>query len=219
MKRSHYQKGKTIKELWEEEQRTLKKLPSIPYEVYRLDSMLVNNYGEVKADKMTITVFGAKPGTYLPVKIMWDKIEVLDNEYNLLTSVPRAYTDKVQEVPWLEVFKGYTRKPRSVTHSQFAKMLPRELFEYICIEDIHTRKDRIAACLNWIAVYTIKDINEALIKAKGNVSVSVITAVLHSINGHTSSYRCEVAENYTPEEIRKATPSLDKYNLLSRVGV
>lgn len=219
MERPHYQKGNTIKELWTDEKRSLKKLPSTPYEVYRLDSMLVNNYGEVKVDKMPITVFGAKPGTYLPVKILWDRIEVLDNEYNLLTSVPRAYTDKIQEVPWLEVFKGYLRKPRSVTHSQFAKMLPREIYEYICIDDIPTRKERISACVNWIAVYSIKEINEALIKTKGSLSASVITAVLHSVNGHTSNYRCEIAENYTPQEIRKATPSLDKYNLLSRVGV
>ncbi|MFL0248766.1 IS21 family transposase [Candidatus Clostridium stratigraminis] len=219
MERPHYQKGKTIKELWEEEKKSLKNLPLKSYEVYRLDSMLVNNYGEVKIDKMPITVFGAKPGTYLPVKIMWDKIEVLDNEYNLLTSVPRAYTDKVQEVPWVEVFKGYCRKPRSVTHSQFAKMLPRELYEYICIDDIADRKDRITACLNWIAVYSVKDINEALIKAKDNLCVSVITAVLHSMNGHTTSYKREVAENYTPEEIRKAPPNLDKYNQLSRAGV
>ena len=179
----------------------------------------MNNYGEVKIDKMTITVFGANPGTYLPVKIMWDRIDVLDNEYNLLTSVPRAYTDKVQEVPWLEVFKGYIRKPRSVTHSQFSKMLPKELREYICVDDIHIRKERIAACINWISVYSIKEINEALVEAKGNLSASMITAVLHSINGHTSSYKCEVEENYTPEEIRKAPPSLDKYNLLTRVGV
>lgn len=123
------------------------------------------------------------------------------------------------EVPWLEVFKGYSRKPCSITHSQFSKMLPRQLYEHICIDDIPTRKDRIAACLNWIAVYSIKDINEALIKAKGNLSVSVIIAVLHSVNGHTSTYRCEVAENYNPEKIRKVSPSLDKYNLLSMVGV
>lgn len=219
MDRPHYQKGKTIKELWLEEKKSLKNLPVKPYEVYRLNSMLVNNYGEIKIDKMPITVFGVKPGTYLPVKIMWDRIEVLDNSYKLLTAVPRAYTDKIQEVPWLEVFKGYVRKPRSVTHSQFAKMLPKELKEYICIDDIAIRKERIAVCINWIALYSVKDINEALVKVKDNSSVSMITAMLHTINGHTSSYKRDLTENYTPEEIRGTTPSLDKYDLLSKVGV
>lgn len=219
MERPHYQKQETIRELWDQEKKSLKKLPSTTYDIYRIDSKLVNNYGEIKVDNMLITVLGAKPGTYLPIKIMWDRIEVLDNEYNLLTSVPRSYTDKVQEVPWIEVFKGYSRKPRSVRHSQFAKMLPRELYKYICIDDIPSRKERIAACLNWIGVYSVKDVNEALIKANGDFSISVITAMLHSINGHTAKYRCEVSENYTPKEIRKATPNLDKYNLLSKVGV
>jgi transposase len=219
MNRAHYQKGTTIKELWEEEKLSLKKFPTNPYQVYRLDSMLVNNYGEVKVDKISITVFGSKPGTYLPVKIMWDRIDILDNEYKLITSVPRPYTDKVHEVPWTEVFKGYIRKPRSVTHSQFSKMLPKELREYLCVDDITVRKERIAACLNWIGVYKICDINEAIINSNDSSSITMITAMLHATNERISSYKCELVENYTPEEIKKATPSLDKYNLLSKVGV
>ena len=219
MNRSHYQKGVSIKDLWEEDKNNLKKLPHTPYEIYRLDSKLVNNYGEIKVDNMAIHVFGANPGTYLPVKIMWDRIEVLDNEYTLLTTVHRQYTNKIQEIPWISVFKEYIKKPRSVTHSQFSKMLPKELKEYICIEDIPTRKERLAACLNWIEVYSIADINATLEMSKDISSISMITAKLHDSKGHTSIYECNLVENYTPVEVRKATPSLDKYNALSKVGV
>jgi transposase len=219
MDRLHYQKAVKIQDLWILEKLTLKKLSTNPYEVYRLESLLVNNYGEVKVDKTSITVFGAKPGTYLPVKISWDRIDVLDNEYKLLTSIPRPYTDKVHEVPWNEVFRGYLKKPRSVTHSQFAKMLPKELREYLSVEDIEIRKERIGACFNWVTVYKISEINDCITKFKDNASVSLITSMLHILNGHTSSYKCDLNENYTPKEIKESLQNLDKYNLLSKAGV
>lgn len=219
MNRAHYQKGIKIKELWDEEKMSLKKLPPNPYEVYRLESKFVNKYGEVKVDKLPIKVFGAKPGNYLPVKIMWDKIEVLDNEYKLLISVPRPYTNKTHEIPWQEVFKGYLRKPRSVTHSQFTKMLPKALREYLCIEDIVVRKERIEACINWANIYKITEISECISKLQNNSSVSAITTMLHTLNGHTSSYKCELTENYTPKEIKDAETNLEKYNILSKAGV
>jgi len=218
MNRPHYEKEIKIKELWIEEQKYLKKLPESSYEVYRLESNLVNNFGEIKVEKTPIKVFGAKPGTYLPVKIMWDKIEVLDNDYTLLCSVPRPYTKKVQEVPWVEVFKGYMKKPRSVTHSQFAKMLPKELREYICTEDMDIRKERISACTNWLAVYKINEINECLVRFKDTANISMITSMLHITNGHGYSYKNELNENYTPMEIKDTKTKLDKYNLLSKAG-
>lgn len=219
MDRDHYEKDVKIQELWLEEKEWLKKLPNDSYEVYRLLSMLVNNYGEVKVDKTPISVFGVKPGTYLPVKIMWDKIEVLDNDYTLLVSVPRPYTKKVQEVPWIEVFRGYIKKPRSVTHSQFAKMLPKELRDYICIDDMDNRRERIAACINWLGVYKVNEINECLERFKNNSTVSMITSMLHIMNGHSYSYKNELDEKYTPKEIKESETSLNKYDLLSKAGV
>jgi transposase len=219
MDRVHYEKESKIQELWLDEVKQLKKLPDSPYEVYRLESMLVNNYGEVKVDKTPITVFGVRPGTYLPVKIMWDKIEVLDNDYTLLASVPRAYTKKVHEVPWIEVFKGYIKKPRSVTHSQFARMLPKGIREYICIEEIESRKERLTACINWLRVYKIDEINECLERFKDNSTISMITSMLHIMNGHSYSYKNELNENYTPKEIRESGLSLNRYNALSKAGV
>ncbi len=219
MDRAHYEKETKIRELWLEEVKLLRKLSDNAYEVYRLESILVNNYGEVKVDKTPITVFGVKPGTYLSVKIMWDKIEVLDNDYTLLTSVPRPYTKKVQEVPWIEVFKGYIKKPRSVTHSQFAKMLPKELRDYISIEDLESRRERISACINWLRVYKIYVISERLERSKDNSTISMITEMLHVMNGHGYSYKNELNESYTPKEIKESETSLDKYALLSKAGV
>ncbi len=37
----------------------------------------------------------------------------------IITSIPRPYTDKIHEVLLVEVFNGYSKKTRSVIHSQF----------------------------------------------------------------------------------------------------
>lgn len=219
MDRSHYEKTTKICDLWNEEKQRLKKLPSEPYEVYKLENAVVNNYGEVKVDKLNITVFGTKPGQCLPIKITWDQIIVLDNDYKTLTAIPRPYTDRAYELPWKEIFKGYVRKPRSVTHSQFTKMLPKELREYVCIEDLQIRKERTSACANWASVYSINQINDTVIKLKDSATTALITTVLHQINGHTLGYRTEFEDNYTPKEVKEIASNLDRYNRLVKAGV
>lgn len=213
--RIHYEKDKKICELWEEDKKQLKKLPDMEYEIYRLESKVVNKYGEIKVDNVDIKVFGVNIGTSLPIKVTWDKIEVLDNRYNIITSIPRPYTDKTHEVPWVEVFKGYSKKPRSVTHSQFTKMLPNELKEYISIENLDVRKERILACINWLNVYNIKDISACIGQYKHNNSISTITTALYDISEHSGIYKSDIIENYTPKDIKESSIDLCKYNRLS----
>lgn len=99
------------------------------------------------------------------VKIKWDVIEILNNEYKTISTVPRAYTGKIKEVPWLEVFKGYRKKPRSVIHSQFTRMLPLNIKEYITIENLDKRKDRINNFISYLHVYNINSISKPPEKA------------------------------------------------------
>ncbi len=52
-----------------------------------------------------------------------------------------------------------------------------------------------------------------------NSTISMITAMLHVMNGHSYSYKNELNESYTPKEIKESETSLDKYDLLSKAGV
>jgi transposase len=217
--RDHYIKDIPISDLWEEDKAKLKKLPNKEYEVYRLESRIVNKYGEVKVDDTNIRVFGVNIGTNLPIKISWDKIEVLSTKYEHITSIPRPYTDKKHEIPWVEVFKVYNKKPRSVTHSQFAKMLPKELREYISIENLDIRKERILACISWLNVYNIKDVSACIGQYKNINSISTITSALYDSSEHNGIYKNELLENYTPKDIRKSSLDLNIYNQLSYGGV
>ena len=53
IKRNHYQKDRSIKDLFEEDKTELFKLPNVPFEVYRLEFAKADNYGKVKFDSKT----------------------------------------------------------------------------------------------------------------------------------------------------------------------
>jgi transposase len=219
MDRPHYEKDEKISDLWKCEKEYLKKLPEQTYDIFRIENATVNNYGEIKMDKVNITVFGAKPGQCLPVKLTWDKIVVMDNEYKTLTIMPRPYTNKVQQLPWPEIFKGYLRKPRSTSHSQFTKMLPEKLRKYITTDIITDRKERLAACVNWASIYGVEQIDDTISKLGENVTIEAITAALHFDNGHKLGYRRDFEDLYTPNEIKQLSANLKKYDLLGKAGV
>jgi hypothetical protein len=218
MDRPHYAKGVHIRTLWDEEKIKLKKLPDHAFEVFRLESVMVNKYGEVTVDKMPITVFNSKPGDEMLVRIWWDKCEVLDHHYKVLASVPRAYTGKTHDIPWLEVFKGFQRKPRSVRHSQFTRMLPPAIQAYLCIESMDERKERIAALMKWCEVYQLGDIAEAISRLDGNVDISMVTAILPLVSSSSRQVAQGFQEAYTPPVLKGAVPDLARYNTLTKGG-
>ena len=203
--REHYAKKELIKDLWEKEKQTLKRLPPEPFESFKIDSCKLNKYNEITVDKQTINVFDAKPLSDVLVKIKWDVIEILDNEYNPISIVPRAYTGKTKDVPWLEVFKGFRRKPRSITHSQFAKMLPSNIKEYITAEDYEKRRDRINSFIGYLSVYQIDSIEKAIETLGQEAEANDITMLLHKISGHSTIYKNELDDNdILPESIQKS---------------
>ena len=190
--REHYAKKELIKNLWEKEKQALKKLPAEPYEPFKIESYKLNKYNEITLDNQIINVFDVKPLSEILVKIKWDVIEILDNEYKTISTVPRAYTGKIKEVPWLEVFKGYRKKPRSVIHSQFTRMLPLNIKEYITIENLDKRKDRINNFISYLSVYNIDSIEEAIKKLGQESEANDITILLHKISGHSTTYKNEL---------------------------
>jgi transposase len=217
MNRPHYLKGRLIRELWDEEAFKLNRLPDVEFEVYRLNSAVVNKYGEVQADKTSITVFGAKPGDEMLLRLWWDRIDVLNRDYQALTSVPRPYTAKQYDIPWLEVFKSFLRKPRSVQHSQFTKFLPDVFRDYLRVNDLQERKKRIAAVINWSSIYTIDEITGAIEQLDNNATVTAISGLL-SLPCHPVKTCVGFPEPYTPEQLRGVIPDLARYNTLVKGG-
>jgi len=218
MDRSHYAKELIIKELWLQEQKKLQRLPIIDFEVFHLDTAVVNKYGEIRTDKIIFPIFKINPGTEVILKVWWDKVEILNREYAHITTIPRPYTGKTAEIPWNEVLKGLLRKPRSVNHSQFARMLPEKIKEYIIIPDLEERRQRLAALVNWSSLYEIPDINQVLTQFDTLPGISEISSLLTLKFGTGKRPTQGFSENYTPSGLRGRGPDLSRYNSLAKGG-
>ena len=179
---------------------------------------MVNKYGEVRTDKIAVPLFKVKPGTELILKVWWDRVEVLNREYQHIATIPRPYTGKTAEIPWYEVFKGLLRKPRSVNHSQFVRMLPEKTKEYISVPDLEERRQRLAAIVNWSSLYEIQEVNQVLTHFDALPGISEISALLTLRCGTGKRSTQDFVENYTPSDLRGIGPDLSRYNSLAKGG-
>ena len=130
--RPHYAKGERIADLWEEDRRHLLALPENAFEPFRMSAAVVNKYGEIRVDNSTIPLVGlVPPGSEVLIQTFWDRLVILTQEQLTVREVPRPYTGKTADVPWGQVFTNLLRKPRSVNHSQFVRMLPEAIRHYV----------------------------------------------------------------------------------------
>ncbi|MCE5173682.1 hypothetical protein LQV63_31135 [Paenibacillus profundus] len=58
---------------------------------------------------------------------------------------PRPYTGQTAEIPWPQMFTNLLRKPCSVTHSQFIRMLPDTIQQYVRVKELELRKESLQA--------------------------------------------------------------------------
>jgi len=182
--RQHYSRNRPIADLWEEDRCKLLTLPEHEYEAFRISAAVVNKYGEIRMEETTIPLLGmAKPGSEVLIQTFWDRLVILNNQHNKIREVPRPYTGRTADVPWPQIFTGWLRKPRSVTHSQFLRMLPETLREYVTAKDLTMRKDRLQALIHWSEVYSIEQIHEAISMLGQDTQVTRITSVLGMKHG------------------------------------
>ena len=216
-KRHHYVKERQIEELWqEEERRHLLQLPEEPFEAFRLQTAVVNKYGEIQVDDAVIPLLGqASPGTEVMAQLFWDRIVVLDHRHEPMRTVPRPYTGKTADIPWSQVFAGWLRKPRSVTHSQFLRMLPEVLKTYVTVPDVDIRKERLQGLHYLSSVYTLEQITNALNMTGLAEDISGITAFLGMKHG-SRNVPASWSETLSPPGTR-TEPRLDRYDRLMGV--
>ncbi|WP_234702050.1 IS21 family transposase [Desulfotomaculum nigrificans] len=214
-KRKHYAKGVTIEELWQEESAKLLVLPEEPFQVFRLEQAKVNNYGEVRFDGVSFPLFEVHPEEKVILKIYWDHIEVLNQNYKLIGSFPRPYTHKTADVPWDKVIHNLKRKPRSAPYSQFVRMMPSIVQEFILLDDLEIRRNRLYWLSNWLKQYSLDEVAMVLKQEDWNQAMfsDVVTHRLYALR-HPIVATDEISIPGTPTY----TPDLTIYDRLHKGG-
>ena len=137
--REHYKKGKTIAELFAEEQDSLLPLPSTEFDLRDYRVYKTNNVGLfVVDDKFTYSVSPKYRNTKVNVRLSSDSVEVLDDRYNRIVIHKRLYNGKsFQSIDWRPYMKYIAQKPRSLYNTALMEQLPVNIRQclYMCTKD------------------------------------------------------------------------------------
>jgi len=111
--------------------------------------------------------------------------------------------------------RNWLRKPRSVTHSQFLRMLPATLQDYVRVGDLTLRKERLQALHHWCTIYSLEQIADALQSPGLEQDISRTTAFLGMKYG-TRDVPITWPETLSPPGTR-AENRLERYDRLMGV--
>ncbi len=223
MDREHYEKGKNVRELFEEDRESLLKLLVEGYEATRTETATVNKAGEIRVDGKRIHVPWASMKQRVLVKKYWDHLEVFtESGEDRLGECPRPCNFDVQKVDRAATLKLFLNKPRAIEQAHCLKSLPKELKEYVIEKPLSGRRKRIETLVELFeAGYTVKEIERAIDQARTFGRLD--KASVRSIAGYQKQWeKPERApgsdEEYTPEELINYSPGLDKYTMLAGPG-
>jgi transposase len=140
MQRKHYKKPGTIEELFAEDKKALTPLPTVPFEVYRLERVKADNYGMVKYNSKKYSSSPSFLGRQLWVKAGAFEVTLLDDNYRVIIKHPRLYGKQKESMKWAPYLELMAKRPRAIKYTGFFKELPIELQDYLEKCDLTAQK-------------------------------------------------------------------------------
>jgi transposase len=220
MKRSHYTKGTSIKELFSQDQAQLLILPRVPYEAIRWDSATVDRYGRIKFDEHYYHGVSAGAGNSVIVKASWDTVEILNHDYESIVQYPRTYHQKTEAINWQAQFQLFSRKPRAAQHSVHFELLPTPIQDYLSSSFSDTRelKRRLRFLSQLAGDHELDTLALAITQAMQNGQTDP-GAIRHEVYRLTNPERTlPLLEEYTPACLHGYSPDLSQYDRLTAMG-
>lgn len=215
-KRKHYYKDKTIENLFKEESKLFLKLPSIPYEVFKLNGAVLNKYSEINIDGKDFKLFNGLPNQNVITKTYWNQVKILTQSHQLIETINRPYIFKAREVIWIDVFRNYAVKSRTYNYSQFKKMLPKVIQDFLNQEH-STQKERLKAIYHWLGNYTLKDIEDIIKCCTGKEDIFELSQHLAILSGKAKELKI-LEDPYTPDSLKNKVQDLSVYDVLTSKG-
>lgn len=216
----HYEKKQPIHALFAEEKAKLLYLPKEPFEAYRLDSSMLDKYGRVEFEGQRYSIAKGRQNESVLLKIHWDEVEVLGQNYEKLGAFSRPYSFKEQAIDWKMELELIHKKPRAVTYAWIYSQLPSSLQSYVNMPDLNKRKSRIGWLIKWInGGYTVDQISQAIDRTSvyQQDQEGVLYHALYQISHPVLSMEA-LEECYTPTELKDYDPDLGVYDRLAKEG-
>jgi len=157
--RLHYKKDLVIADLLEEEKKYGLALPDTEYPVFKQSTVTANKYSEIRIDGKLIHVPKSYHYSKLHLIQYWDYYKVVSPNGEVLCKNPRPYMNETREIPWHSILQQWRHKPRSIVYSRYFSYLPGRIAEYLKIESMNLRKERVAWLLSLIINHDMQEID------------------------------------------------------------
>jgi transposase len=207
-KRVHYLKQTEIFTLFQEEINGFLPLNRNPYEVFKILKAKTNKMGYVNFKKNIYSVLPKLKNQEVWIKYYYDYIEILDEEYNLLTKHKRSYSKNIKYTNWKEWIEVLKNKPRSFENTELFDELPQSFRTFFISKTTYDEKRNL---LSLLGEFLIKDSIEVAIEAlEENISKGI-----QDIESFKTSYRAklEPSKIYDPLKLKDDIPKITEFEI------
>ena len=154
--RAHYKYGESIQDLFELEKENMVIFNELPFDTSRYEKRRVNKYGYIRFNTCTYSVSPKHVGTYIWVKVMANKLIMLNSDYREITRHKRSFEKNQEFIHWIDFIDSVSRKPRALKYSGFYNGLHREWQSYLA----RLEKDSLKDALGFLKHCMINDSTE-----------------------------------------------------------
>jgi hypothetical protein len=117
-------------------------LPDYEYDVFRYESLAVNNYGFITVEPAKYGLPPEMCGQTVQAKIYFDKIEVYSDRC-LIKTFKRSYTKNDEVYDWREYLPALSKKPGAIPHTRFFGQMPKLWQEHLKTATNRERKSAL----------------------------------------------------------------------------
>lgn len=214
LNRLHYAKGVLQHDLWEQEKTKLLELPIIPYETFRLESIKANGYGEVLIDQKMVKVPSIRSHERVWLKYWWSKVDVLNDNYEVLITLPRGYMDESIPVDLQALLQPLHSKPEALDYSSVLAFLPNQTKAFLQSVEGKSRKARIGWIIRMLKTYQIEEIENCLTHENTD-DINRLEHALYRLH-HPERIQTPMIDSRTPSVFVGYQPDLTRYDQLQR---
>ena len=184
--RPHYQKERSIVELFEEEKELFLQLPAKEFECVRCEEVKADKYGYIQIDNKLYSTSPRFAKHKVLARISYKEIEILTEDYELIIKHERLYGSKQKSMKWQPYLTLMAKRPNALKYTDFYEKMPEEWKNYFSNCTIQEKKDALQLLAVLLKEHDFEVSTQALRHASqyGHPKVESIKQVFYQlING------------------------------------
>jgi len=213
--RIHYNKGKSIGRLFEEDRNALKPLPDYDFNIYKIEKVKCNKYGIVRIDKRQYSVTPDYAQQEVWAFIYHDKMQIKDENYKTIVEHERLYGLKKESMNWLPYLDLIQKRPRALKHLEFFDSLPKNWQQIFNESELHEQR-KYMEILSSILLESTMEFAEIVLEETIKYGVSDFDSIKATFDRLKNEYSYKIYEPENAPVLPEYVPEFESYNKLIR---